>query len=118
MVSFDFSGGIYLYTYDFNAKHTTGNTEPGVDVICTVEDGELSIGGELALTVEQVVEATAATAIAPDQVVLSVNLQSNSYYIDALRNLPVGSTVTVTAEAADARWNEVRCALGALYSLV
>ena len=33
------SGGIYLYTYDFNAKHTTGNTEPGVDVICTVEDG-------------------------------------------------------------------------------
>ena len=112
------SGGIYLYTYDFNAKHTTGNTESGVDVICTVEDGELSIGGELALTVEQVVEATAATAIAPDQVVLSVNLQSNSYYIDALRNLPVGSTVTVTAEAADARWNEVRCALGALYSLV
>ncbi|MDY3690804.1 MAG: S-layer homology domain-containing protein [Dysosmobacter sp.] len=112
------SGGIYLYTYDFNAKHTTGNTEPGVDVICTVEDGELAIGGELTLTVEQVVEATAATAIGPDQVVLSVNLQSNSYYIDALRNLPAGSTVTVTAEAADARWNEVRCALGALYSLV
>lgn len=112
------SGGIYLYTYDFNAKHTTGNTEPGVDVICTVEDGELSIGGELTLTVEQVVEATAATAIAPDQVVLSVNLQSNSYYIDALRNLPVGSTVTVSASAADERWNEVRYALGALYSLV
>ncbi len=112
------SGGIYLYTYDFNAKHTTGNTEPGVDVICTVEGGELSIGGELALTVEQVVEATAATAIAPGQVVLSVNLQSNSYYIDALRNLPTGSTITVTAEAADERWNEVRYALGALYSLV
>ena len=112
------SGGIYLYTYDFNAKHTTGNTEPGVDVVCTVEDGELAIGGELTLTVEQVVEATAATAIAPDQVVLSVNLQSNSFYIDALRNLPVGSTVTVSAEAADERWNEVRYALGALYSLV
>ena len=63
-------------------------------------------------------EATAATAIAPDQVVLSVNLQSNSFYIDALRNLPVGSTVTVSAEAADERWNEVRYALGALYSLV
>ena len=112
------SGGIYLYTYDFNAKHTTGNTEPGVDVVCTVEDGELAIGGALTLTVEQVVEATAATAIAPDQVVLSVNLQSNSFYIDALRNLPVGSTVTVSAEAADERWNEVRYALGALYSLV
>ena len=112
------SGGIYLCTYDFNARHTTGNTEPGVDVVCTVEDGELAIGGALTLTVEQVVEATAATAIAPDQVVLSVNLQSNSFYIDALRNLPVGSTVTVSAEAADERWNEVRYALGALYSLV
>ena len=112
------SGGIYLYTYDFNAKHTTGNTEPGVDVVCTVEDGELSIGGEMSLTVERVVEAAGATAIQPDQVVLSVNLQSNSYYIDALRNLPVGATVTVSVSAAHERWNEVRYALGALYSLV
>ena len=112
------SGGIYLYTYDFNAKHTTGNTEPGVDVVCTVEDAELSIGGELSLTVERVVEAAGATVIQPDQVVLSVNLQSNSYYINALRNLPVGATVTVSVSAADERWNEVRYALGALYSLV
>ena len=57
------SGGIYLYTYDFNAKHTTGNTEPGIDVICSIEDGELSIGDTLTLRVEQVVEASAATAI-------------------------------------------------------
>ena len=27
------TGGIYLYTYDFNAKHTTGTTEAGVDVL-------------------------------------------------------------------------------------
>ena len=25
------TGGIYLYTYDFNNRHTTGNTEAGVD---------------------------------------------------------------------------------------
>ena len=30
------TGGIYLYTYDFNSRHTTGNTEPGVDVLCTI----------------------------------------------------------------------------------
>ena len=29
-------GGTYLYTYDFNSKHTTGNTEAGVDVLCTI----------------------------------------------------------------------------------
>ena len=28
------TGGIYLYTYDFNNRHTTGNTEAGVDVLC------------------------------------------------------------------------------------
>ena len=27
------TGGIYLYTYDFNNRHTTGNTEAGVDVL-------------------------------------------------------------------------------------
>lgn len=26
-------GGIYAYTYDFNAAHTTGTTEAGVDVV-------------------------------------------------------------------------------------
>lgn len=112
------TGGIYLYTYDFNSRHTTGNTEPGVDVICTIKDGELTIGGELELTVEQVIEATSATAIREDQVVLSVNLQSNSYYVNALRYLPVGSTVKLDISAADRDWEDVQFAVGALYSLV
>ena len=112
------TGGIYLYTYDFNAKHTTGNTEPGVDVLCTIEDGRLSIGEEVTLTVDQVIEADSATDIGPDQMVLSVNLQSTSYHIDALRSLPVGSTVTLSVSAASEEWNDVEYAVGALYSLV
>ena len=57
------SGGIYLYTYDFNARHTTGNTEPGVDVICSVEEGTLSIGETVTLRVEQVVQAIIDVAV-------------------------------------------------------
>lgn len=57
------TGGIYLYTYDFNDRHTTGNTEAGVDVVCNIEDGALSIGDTLTVTVERVVEATSATTI-------------------------------------------------------
>ena len=38
------NSGLYLYTYDFNAKHTTGTTEPGINVVCTVEQGKLAIG--------------------------------------------------------------------------
>ena len=36
------TGGIYLYTYDFNTAHTTGTTEAGVDVLCTIVDGQLA----------------------------------------------------------------------------
>lgn len=112
------TGGIYLYTYDFNDRHTTGNTEAGVDVVCTVTGGSLSIGGALTLQVQRVVEATSATAIAQGEVVLSANNQSNSYYTAALKNEAAGNTITITATPADQNWNGVQYAVGSLYSLV
>lgn len=112
------TGGIYLYTYDFNNRHTTGNTEAGVDVVCTIEDGALSIGDTLTVTVDRVVEATSATAIEPDQIVLSANLLSGDYYVNALRQIPVGSTITLDVTASSDEWNDVEYAVGALYSLV
>ena len=112
------TGGIYLYTYEFNDRHTTGNTEAGVDVLCTIVDGSLAIGQTAALRVEQIVEASSATAIGPDQVVLSANALSSSYHTDALRNIPAGAEITLTITAADEDWNDVVYACGALYSLV
>ncbi|MDY3282703.1 S-layer homology domain-containing protein [Dysosmobacter sp.] len=111
------SGGIYLYTYDFNARHTTGNTEPGVDVICSVEEGRLSIGETVTLRVEQVAQASAATAIEPGQVVLSVNAKSDSYYVDALAEETEGNTITLTITGNEG-WEDVEYAVGALYSLL
>lgn len=112
------TGGIYLYTYDFNAKHTTGNTEPGVDVVCNIMDGSLSIGGTLTLQVAKVVEASSATVIGQGQVVLSVNSLSSEYFVNALKNETVGNTVTVSVSASDSQWNDVQYGVGALYSLV
>ena len=112
------AGGIYLYTYEFNDRHTTGNTEAGIDVICSVEDGQLAIGDTLTLRVEQVVEAAAATAIRVGQVVLSVNLKSDAYHVNALRYVPVGAEINVDVTAASDEWNDVDYAVGALYSLV
>ena len=37
-------GGIYLYTYDFNARRSTGTNAAGYDVVCSAVDGRLSIG--------------------------------------------------------------------------
>ena len=112
------TGGIFLYTYDFNAKHTTGTTDPGVDVLCTIEEGDIAIGSSAQLRVEQVLEATAPTPIGPDQVVLSANLKSDVFYVDALRRILPGSTLTISVTAADEGWNDVEYAVGALYSLV
>ena len=111
-------GGIYLYTHDFNAAHTNGTAEAGVDVVCTIVDGSLAIGETATLMVEQVLDGAFATPVGENQMVLSVNLKSNSYYVDALRNLPVGSTITLSAAAEDPLWNDVEYAVGALYSLV
>jgi len=111
-------GGIYLYTYDFNAKHTTGTTEPGIDVVCSVLDGQFSIGDTVTLLVEQVLDGAYATPVGEDQIVLSVNLKSDSYYVDALRNVSVCTELKLDVTAADSAWNDVEYAVGALYSLV
>lgn len=109
------NGGLYLYTYDFNAKHTTGTTEPGVNAVCTIEQGELAIGSTVTARVDRV-EETTVTAIQPDQIVLSANANADAYYTNALRNLPAGSEVTFTV-TANSGWEDVDYAVGALYCL-
>ena len=109
------NSGLFLYTYDFNAKHTTGTTEPGVNAVCTIEQGELAIGSTVTARVDRV-EETTVTAIQPDQIVLSANANADAYYTNALRNLPVGSEVTFTV-TANSGWEDVEYAIGALYCL-
>lgn len=109
------NSGLFLYTYDFNAKHTTGTTETGVNAVCTIERGELSIGSTVTARVDRVDETT-VTAIQPDQIVLSANANADAYYTNALRNMPVGSEVTFTV-TANSGWEDVDYAVGALYCL-
>ena len=109
------NSGVFLYTYDFNARHTTGTTEAGVNVVCTVEQGQLAIGSTVTARVERV-EETAVTSIQPDQIVLSANANADAYYTNALRNMSAGSEVTLTV-SANAGWDDVEYAVGALYCL-
>ena len=60
------NSGLYLYTYDFNAKHTTGTTEPGINVVCTVEQGSLAIGSTVTLREDRVEETTVTAIHSPD----------------------------------------------------
>ena len=111
-------GGIYVYTHDFNAAHTTGTTEVGVNVVCSVAEGRLAPGQTVRLKVEQVMPAAKVTPVEPGQIVLSANLKSNAFYTDALLALKEGQEVTLTSIPADPAWNGVEYAVGALYSLV
>ncbi len=110
--------GIFLYTYDFNASRTTGSTQPGVDVICTIQEGNFALGGTTSLLVERVVEAESSPTLAPNQAVLTANAKAGDAALNALRAIPAGTVVNVTLTPADPGWNDVQYAAGALYSLV
>ena len=110
--------GIFLYTYDFNASRTTGSTQPGVDVICTIQEGNFALGGTTSLLVERVVEAESSPTLAPNQAVLTANAKAGDAALNALQAIPAGTVVNVTLTPADPGWNDVQYAAGALYSLV
>jgi len=110
-------GGIYAFTYDFNDAHTTGNNQPGVDVICSVTGGSLSIGGSVYLQVDQVLEVSSATPVPEGKILLSAN-NNNATHANILRALSVGDSLSISVTSPDYRWNNVRYALGAMYPLV
>lgn len=113
------SKGIYLYTYDFNAKHTTGTTAAGTDVILSLVEGELAIGGTVTLRVEQVLTDNAqAVTLSEDSFVLSANNSAPEIYLSALQSLVPGAEVTVSVQCEDDRWEDVDYAVGTLYQLV
>lgn len=109
------NSGIYLYTGDFNAKHTTGTTESGINVVCTLEDGGLTIGSTVTARIDRV-EESSVTAIGENEIVLSANLQADSYYTDALRDMQPGTELTLSLTANEG-WEDVEYAVGALYCL-
>ena len=112
------SFGIFLYDDSFNARGTIGTSEPGLDVICSVDRGELGIGEELTLRVENIVESGVDTAVGKGQYVLSVNLKSSESYLASMRALQVGDRITVSVSASSSEWNGVTNMIGALYQLV
>ena len=111
------SYGIFLYDDGFNARHSIGTSEKGVDVVCSVDDGVLNIGGELTLTVERVLSEATDTAVGKGQYVLSANLNALSE-TETLLSLEKGEKLTVRVTAGDEKWNKVTNMVGALYQLV
>ena len=109
--------GIFLYDSEFNASHTMGTTEPGVDVICSVKEGRLSIGSELKLVVDEVRPEAKDTVVEKGKYVLTANLSAGGY-AGALLAMTPGEELTIRVSANDQKWNNVENMIGALYQLV
>ena len=126
--------GYFLFSSDFGP--TTLNTRPGIDVILspvgtpgqTVRsaDGgadlttsrQLGIGKSVPCQVEEVLDAEGATPIPPGKFVLSVADTGGDWLVEVLSALQPGDPVNLEVYSADARWNEVDCALGSLYHIL
>ncbi len=111
--------GVFLYDSLFNEQHTMDTTQPGVDVVCSVVDGSLAIGGALTLHVDEVLPEASGTVVPEGKYVLTSNLRAGEYYNAPLRALLPGDelTVRVTSGAGEA-WNDVRNLVGAPELLV
>lgn len=123
--------GYFLFTDDFGP--TTKNTQPGVDVILTpvtVAEGQpatgadgvslttskqLKIGSLVSCQVEEVIEATDATTIPEGKFVLSISNTGGEWLQEMIRSLQPGDPLDLEIYGADTRWNDVDCAVGAMY---
>lgn len=138
-------GGPVLLTGEIGSS--TGNTQPGVDVILRplpVEDRdetqmdptvtpeeeprlagdlplsqELKIGSGVACQVEEIRETTGKEGTIPAGCyVISVNGAEEASLLEKVRALQVGERVEIGIVAADPVWNEAVTAMGGLYRLL
>lgn len=112
--------GIFLYDHGFNSRHTTGANERGVDVVCSVTGGALTVGETLSLHVDEVLLDTADTLVPEGKYVLTANHKAAAY-AGILSMIQPGDelTLSVASGAGNAGdWNGVTNLLGAPVLLV
>ena len=111
-------GGVTLLTHYFRNDHCTGTTTAGVNVLARIIGGQASIGQQLTVQVEQVLEESANYTLEENQVMLTAAANGYADALAFLRSLTPGQTVTVSFTTPDPSWNDVTEAIGALYLLV
>ena len=111
-------GGVTLLTHYFRNDHRTGTATAGVNVLARIAGGRASIGEQLTVQVEQVLEESATYTLEENQVMLTAAANGYADALAFLRSLTPGQTVTVSFSTPDPSWNDVTEAIGALYLLV
>lgn len=111
--------GLFLYDRNFNDRHTTGTSEPGVDVILSCPDSVLTLGAMLPMRVEEVLPKATDTTVPEGCFILSANLHAGDDYTAPLLALQPGDELLVSVVSlAGGGWNEVQNLVGAPELLV
>ena len=111
--------GVFLYDHSFNARHTTGTSESGVEVLCAAESGALTIGGTLTLRVVEVLPDAVDTEVPEGMYILSANHKASAAYTAPLLALQSGDRIDVLVTAnAGSEWNDCVNLIGAPELLV
>lgn len=117
------NGGLYLFSEDFGTSMK--NTLGGVDVVLRPLGGDegLKMNSSTLCQVVAVNDSTAEgaaidNAIPAGCLVLSANKNCDASLLDTLRNMGVGTQVTLDISGGDGRWATARYGITGLYSLV
>lgn len=100
------------------ALPTEGTREVDEVTGSLVLSDELTVGGRLVCTVDQVLESTTSIQIPEGKLVLTVNKQNNEWLLGQVSSLKPGDQVSIDVTAADSRWNDVVTAIGGYYKIV
>ena len=79
---------------------------------------ELTVGGRLVCTVDQVLSSNSSISIPEGKLVLTVNQQNNQWLLDQVTALKPGDEVSIDVTASDSRWEDVVTAIGGYYKIV
>lgn len=102
---------IYLMTDKFAAQ--TQNTSIGVDVILSVVEGDMTVGGEMTAVVDSMTENEGSISIPEGKIVLTVDNGAPKDLYESLAQLKEGEKVTFKFDViGDERWKDVKLGMG------
>ena len=102
-------GGIYAFTEAFSTESTRSST-PGISVRMKMHGGEMRLGAELELEVEEVIAGDEPVPIGEGYIVLSA--ADNNSWSDPLKGFAVGDKVTLKIDCGSEELTKALCATG------
>ncbi|MDP4153883.1 MAG: phosphodiester glycosidase family protein [Bacillota bacterium] len=101
---------LYLLTPDFSTS--THNSTAGVDVVMTVNSGDLTVGGTVNATIDEITPYNSSIKIPDGKFILTIDDNGPAEKRAQLLALKPGQAVTISVTSDDERWNSAWQSVG------